>query len=76
MGNIFDIFKKLEAERKDSSSAPITYIIAGLGNPGDKYHYTHHNMGFLALDCIEQKLGGLNLNHSVPTQEQQESTFC
>ena len=57
MGNIFDIFKKLEAERKDSSSAPITYIIAGLGNPGDKYHYTHHNMGFLALDCIEQKLG-------------------
>lgn len=27
-----------------------TYIIAGLGNPGDKYKDTRHNMGFKAMD--------------------------
>ncbi len=32
------------------------YIIAGLGNPGDNYKYTRHNMGFLAIDNLAEKL--------------------
>lgn len=31
------------------------YLIAGLGNPGDKYFATRHNAGFLALDYIAEK---------------------
>ncbi|MCL1944189.1 MAG: aminoacyl-tRNA hydrolase [Firmicutes bacterium] len=32
-------------------------IVVGLGNYGDKYAYTYHNMGFLAIDCLADKLG-------------------
>lgn len=32
-------------------------IIAGLGNPGDKYKHTRHNAGFMAMDCLVDKQG-------------------
>ena len=32
------------------------YIIAGLGNPGKKYENTRHNIGFITLDVIAEKL--------------------
>ena len=32
-------------------------IIVGLGNFGDEYAYTFHNMGFLALECLADRLG-------------------
>jgi len=30
-------------------------IIIGLGNPGTKYHYTRHNIGFLVVDALAEK---------------------
>ncbi len=55
MSNIFDIFKKIEKERETPSNEPITHLVVGLGNPGDKYFYTRHNAGFLAMDYVSQK---------------------
>ncbi len=34
----------------------IDYIIVGLGNPGKDYENTRHNIGFMTLDFISQKL--------------------
>ena len=33
------------------------YLIAGLGNPDVKYLKTMHNMGFMAIDMLADKLG-------------------
>ena len=31
-------------------------IIIGLGNPGEKYKLTRHNIGFMAIDALAKKL--------------------
>ena len=33
------------------------FLIVGLGNPEKKYNNTYHNIGFMALDFLAQKLG-------------------
>ena len=33
------------------------YIIVGLGNPEEKYLKTFHNMGYIAVGDVAEKLG-------------------
>ena len=55
MADIFELFKKIG--RKDEPKGPPEFIIAGLGNPGEKYEGTRHNAGFSAVDYIADKAG-------------------
>ena len=57
MSNIFDLFKKIEAQSAQSSTEPVSFIIVGLGNIGKQYERTRHNIGFLAIDHIAEKYG-------------------
>ena len=55
MSDIFDLFKKIE--KPSASALPVTHIIVGLGNVGAEYVKTRHNVGFMAIDYIAEKIG-------------------
>lgn len=54
--SIFDLFKQIESQTP-AVAGPPEYIIAGLGNIGEKYQNTRHNAGFMMIDAFAEKQG-------------------
>lgn len=53
---ILDLFRQIESTPPRTSK--ISWIIAGLGNPGMTYEKTRHNAGFMTLDRLAEQCGG------------------
>ena len=56
MADIFELFKKIGSTSPERV-APVSLLIAGLGNPGAEYRDTRHNAGFWAVDALAARLG-------------------
>ena len=54
--SIFDLFKQIESNTP-AVTGPPEYIIAGLGNIGEKYQNTRHNAGFMMIDAFAEQHG-------------------
>ena len=60
MGRIASLFsgfrrRKSPASEPEEARAAVSWVVAGLGNPGKEYAGSRHNTGYLVLDRIAQE---------------------
>jgi PTH1 family peptidyl-tRNA hydrolase len=57
-GNLFDKFRPArQAVHDEAPAARDRWLVAGLGNPGEQYRRSRHNIGFMVAERIAAKTG-------------------
>jgi peptidyl-tRNA hydrolase, PTH1 family len=55
---LFGSFRSSRTKKAESESRPsIQWVVAGLGNPGERYSRSRHNAGFMTIDRIAKAKG-------------------
>jgi PTH1 family peptidyl-tRNA hydrolase len=65
MGRLGQMFSRFRSARAGSESPlgkteelrAMRWVVAGLGNPGDQYRRSGHNIGFMVIDRLAEKCG-------------------
>jgi PTH1 family peptidyl-tRNA hydrolase len=65
MGRLGQMFSRFRSARAGSESPPekpeelreMRWVVAGLGNPGEQYSRSGHNIGFTVIDRLAEKCG-------------------
>lgn len=52
---LYRLFTKKQASITDETISMKKFLIVGLGNIGEKYHETRHNIGFMILDHLAKE---------------------
>jgi PTH1 family peptidyl-tRNA hydrolase len=60
LGQMFSRFRSLRGVAENNREVPgdsreMRWVVAGLGNPGDQYHRSGHNIGFMIIDYLAKK---------------------
>jgi PTH1 family peptidyl-tRNA hydrolase len=58
---LFGFLNRTKLSQSDQGHDQLTYLIAGLGNPGKDYQNNRHNVGFMAINVIAKELGFSNI---------------
>jgi PTH1 family peptidyl-tRNA hydrolase len=60
LGRIVAAFRSAGARKESASAEPRSHarwVVAGLGNPGEQYHWSRHNIGFLVVEHMADSRG-------------------
>lgn len=62
LGQMFSRFRSARAGSESPAEKPgqlreMRWVVAGLGNPGDQYHRSGHNIGFMVIERLAERCG-------------------